>query len=303
MKQPTRTKSETTIGGKPVTLSNPDRVLWPREGYTKGDLVDYYRSVSKWMLPYLKDRPVSLERYPSGISKPGFFEKNAPAGLPPWVPTITLEGGGKRAQVRYVLCNDEATLAYLANLASITLHVWMSRVASLDTPDFLLFDLDRGERCSLKTLATVALAVEAELRREGMRPQPKTTGGSGLHVYVWLRGGYDYARARDFIKEIALRVQARFPKLVTLERMIAKRPPGSVYLDWVQLGRGKTVVMPFVVRARAGAPVSMPLRWADVARMSRSSGLDPAKYFTRWNIKNVPAMLRYSGDPWKSKAR
>jgi len=296
-------QSATKVGGKTLALTNLDKVLWPADGYTKGDLITYYRSVAKWILPYLKDRPLSLERYPNGINTPGFFEKNAPQSTPQWVRTISLEAGGKREQVRYILCNDEATLAYVSNLGSIALHVWMSRVGSLDKPDFILFDLDRGERCSLKTLATVALALAGELRTKGMRPVVKTTGGSGLHVFVWLRGGYTYDRARDFTREIALRMQEQLPKLVTLERLIAKRPSDMVYMDWAQVGRGKTVVMPFVVRPRAKAPVSMPLTWAEVSRISRSREPEPSRYFARWNLGNVPAMLRRSGDPWKGKAR
>ena len=300
---PSKKRALTKIGGKTLALTNLDKVLWPADGYTKGDLIEYYRSVAKWILPYLKDRPLSLERYPNGINKPGFFEKNAPQATPPWVRTISLEAGGKRQHVRYILCNDEATLAYVSNLGSIALHVWMSRAGSLDKPDFILFDLDRGERCSIKTLATVALTLAEELRAHSMRPLAKTTGGSGLHVFIWLRGGYTYERARDFTREIALRMQEKLPKLVTLERLIAKRPRDMVYMDWAQVGRGKTVVMPFVVRPRPKAPVSMPLTWAEVSRMSRSSETDPARYFARWNLGNVPAMLRRGGNPWKGKAR
>ena len=289
------------IGGRTLELTNLDKKLWPSEGYTKGDLIAYYRSVAKWMLPYLKGRPMTLERYPNGINKPGFFEKNAPASLPPWVRTVSLKSGGPRPMVRYILCDSEATLVYLANLAAIALHVWMSRAGSLDKPDFILFDLDRGSGCPVKTMATVALEVAAQLRRERMRAQVKTTGGSGLHVVAWLRGSYDYARARSFAREIALRVQAGLPKLVTLERLIAKRPRGSVYMDWAQVARGKTVVMPFTVRPHPGAPVSMPLRWSQVAQMQRSSEPDTARYFARWNMQSVPPILRREGDPWKKQ--
>jgi bifunctional non-homologous end joining protein LigD len=289
------------VGSRSVTLSNPDKVLWPAEGYTKGDLVSYYRAVSEWLVPYLRDRPLSLERYPNGIRKPGFFEKNAPAGLPAWVKSVSLKAGGKRAQVRYILCNDEATLAYVANLASIALHVWMSRTGSLDRPDFVLFDLDRGDGCTLGTLATVALEVAAALRRKGLRAVPKTTGGSGLHIFVWTRGRLNYEQGRALTREIALAVQQQLPKLVTLERMIAKRGRGKVYMDWAQVGKGKTVVMPFTVRARDKAPVSMPLTWKEVESMKRSKEVDTASYFARWNIKNVPSLLQRHGDPWKSR--
>jgi bifunctional non-homologous end joining protein LigD len=296
-----RADAAARIGSRSVPLSNVDKVLWPGEGYTKGDLIAYYRSVAKWLVPYLRDRPLSLERYPNGIRKPGFFEKNAPAGLPSWVKTVTLTGSGKRARVRYILCNDEATLAYVANLGSIALHVWMSRVGSLDRPDFILFDLDRGEGCTLGTLAAVALAVRAALRRSGLQAVVKTTGGSGLHVFVWTRRRMSYEQGRDLTKEVALQVQRQLPRFVTLERMIAKRGRGKVYMDWAQVGRGKTVVMPFTVRAREKAPVSMPLGWADVRRMRNSKELDTAAYFARWNIKNVPALLRSCGNPWKGR--
>lgn len=299
-KKPARGLSE-RIAGNTVALSNLDKVLWPSEGYTKGDLIAYYRGAARWLLPYLKDRPLTLERFPNGVGKPGFFEKQAPANLPPWVKTVALPSGGTRSVVRYLLCNDEATLAYTANLASIALHVWMSRVKSLDKPDFILFDLDRGEGCTLGTLATVALAVKDELQRRRMKAQVKTTGGSGLHVVVWLRGGYDYERAKELTHDVALRVEARLPQLVTLERMIAKRPRDRVYMDWVQVGKGKTIVMPFVVRARRGAPVSMPLRWPEVERWRRSIVTDTAGHFARWNIKSVPSMLRRGGDPWKAR--
>lgn len=282
-----------------VTVSNPDKVLWPRDGYTKSDLIAYYQAVSKWMLPYLRKRPLTLERFPNGIAKPGFFEKNAPAGAPGWVKTITLDAGGKRARVRYLLCEDRSTLTYLANLAAITLHAWMSRVGSLDKPDFILFDLDRGDGCSVKDLATVAIAVEEELRKRRMRPLPKTSGASGLHVFAWVRRRMSYVDARAFCNEIALRVQERLPKLVTLERMVAKRPRGRVYVDWAQMARGRTVVMPFTVRPKPRAPVSMPLTWQEVKRMLRSNELDTAAYFARWNIGNVPGLLRRKGDPWK----
>jgi len=301
MKRVSARSATERISGNALALTNLDKVLWPDKGYTKGDLIAYYRGVARWLLPYLKDRPLTLERYPAGVAKPGFFEKQAPKGLPAWVRTIALRSGGARPIVRYIVCDDEATLSYVANLAAIALHVWMSRAGSLDKPDFILLDLDRGDGCTLGTLATVALAVREELQRVRMRAHVKTTGGSGLHVVAWLRGSYDYERARDLAHDIALRVEQRLPKLVTLERMIAKRPQGRVYMDWVQVGKGKTIVMPFVVRARRGAPVSMPLRWAQVEQLRRSSTQDTAGYFTRWNIKSVPNLLRRSGDPWKRR--
>ncbi|HXW76929.1 MAG TPA: non-homologous end-joining DNA ligase [Candidatus Eremiobacteraceae bacterium] len=288
-------------GAKSVTISNYDKVLWPADGYTKGDLVEYYRAVAKWLLPYIEGRPLSLERFPNGVNKPGFFEKNAPAGIPDWVETVTLESDGKRSHIRYVVCEDVPTLVYLANLAAITLHAFMSRRGSLDEPDFILFDLDRGDGCPVKSLATVAVVIADELRKRRMRALPKTSGGSGLHLFAWVRGRWSYEKARAFCNEVALAAQARLPKLVTLERSIAKRPRGRVYVDWAQMGKGRTVVMPFAVRARRGAPVSMPLPWSAVRAMLRSDELDTARYFARWNVGNVPGILRRSGDAWKRR--
>jgi bifunctional non-homologous end joining protein LigD len=295
----TKDRSVVRVGGRVLAISNLDKVLWPEQGYTKGDLIAYYQAVAPSLLPYLKDRPVSLERYPDGVNRPGFFEKNAPPGLPRWVKTITLASDGPRARIRYILCNDTATLAYLANLAAITLHVWMSRAGSLDRPDFVLFDLDTGDGCTLGTLATVALAVRDALRSRRLTGVVKTTGGSGLHVFVWTTGRYTYERAKRLTHDVALQVQTALPDLVTLERRVAKRPPGRVYLDWVQMGRGKTVVMPFTVRARDQAPVSMPLSWEQVEKWRRSRVRDTAAYFARWNIANVPGLLHRRGDPWR----
>src|ERR1700736_3268556 len=176
-------KSETTVvvGGRTVKLTNQDKVLFPNDGYTKGDLVAYYRAVAPVILPYLRDNPVTMERFPDGISVPrGIWEKQMPRYTPEWVSRATIPPStGQPRDVTYVVVNDEASLVWVANLAAITLHIWYSHVPTIDVPDVILFDLDPGERCTLARLAKVALAFREELASNGVQPLGKTTGGVG----------------------------------------------------------------------------------------------------------------------------
>ena len=291
--------SNRTADGASVPLTNLDKVLWPRDGITKGDLIRYYNDVAEWLLPHLQDRPLTLQRYPNGIDKESFFEKNVPRGAPAWVKTAKIASeSGKRSFIQYVICNDAKTLAYLANLAAITLHAWLSRTGALDTPDYALFDLDPWEGCSLGTLARVALALRDVLEGLGMKPAVKTSGGSGLHVMLRLAPEYDYETVRGFAQLIANRLRNVCGDDVTLERAVGKRRRGSVYIDWVQVGKGKTIVPPYVVRARPKAPVSMPLSWRDVEAMARKRVADPPDEFARFNMKTALKALRGKGDSW-----
>lgn len=299
-------KSHSSRGGKnaappadaKVELKRPEKVLFPQDKYTKADLAQYYDAVSRWMLPYLEDRPLSLERFPDGVGGPSFFEKNVPRGAPPWIQTVSVRGGEKRETVRYIVCNDRQTLAYLANLAAITLHVWTSHTNDLDRPDFVFFDLDPGERCTFGRLARVAVGLHDLLDGIGLATVLKTSGGSGLHVLIPLRVEYDYDLVRAFGQLIAQQMAEEFRDDVTLERSIAKRPKAAVYLDYVQIGRGKTMVAPYTVRARKGAPVSMPIAWAEIKKMVKSSAPDSTNFFAKWTIATVPAILRRRGNAW-----
>jgi bifunctional non-homologous end joining protein LigD len=294
-----RTTETVVVGERTLVLSNRDKVLWPQDGYTKGDLIAYYRSVTRWIVPHLEGRPLTLQRYPNGIDGMSFFEKNAPRGLPEWIPTVAVAtDSGRRAQVDFVLCNDEPTLVYLANLATIVLHVWTSRVASLDVPDFVFFDLDPFDGCTLATLAKVALGLREALGEIGLATLIKSSGGSGLHVAVPLEPRYTYDVARHFAELVARTLHGRMPALTTLERVPAKRPAGTVYLDYVQVGKGKTLVAPYSVRARAKAPVSLPLDWSEIEAMARKRAKDTEAEFARFTLKNVPALLEERGDLW-----
>ena len=281
-------------------------MLFPHDGITKGDLIAYYRAVAPHILPYVKGRPLTLERYPDGIGKAGWWAKEIPKGLPSWVPTVKVSteyGRHAGGNVEFIVCNNEATLAYVANLASITLHVWTSREPKLDHPDFLLIDLDRGEKCTLATLCSVALLFRDTVGEIGLDALVKTTGGSGLHVIVPLDPRYDYEIVKGFSELLGRRIHQQAPDTTTLERVVRKRPPGTVYLDYVQVGRGKTLVPPYAVRARDGAPVSFPLTWPQIEALRRKRVADPAREWVHWNLRTVPAMLRKDGDPWKGRWR
>ncbi len=299
------TKERVEIDGRALSLSNRDKVLWPQDGYTKGDLVAYYRAVAPYILPHLIDRPLTLQRYPDGIDGGSFFEKNASKYLPDWIPTVTVASeAGKRDRIRFIRCNGEATLVYVANLAAIVLHVWTSREPALDVPEFLFFDLDPFDGCTVPTLAKVALALRDALGEIGLETAVKSSGGSGLHVAIPLAPQYTYDICKGFAEVVARTIHARLPELTTLERMPAKRPQRTVYLDYVQVGRGKTLVAPFSVRARAGAPVSMPLDWSEIETLARKRPRGAALAagtegeFARWSIKNASATLIERGDLW-----
>lgn len=296
-------RTEVRVDNRTLSLSNLDKVLWPRDGYTKRDLITYYHSVAEFALPYLRDRPLTLERFPNGIDAGSFFAKNIPQGMPSWVHRVTIASpGGKREKITYVLCNDAPSLIYLANLAAIVLHIWTSRTGSLDEPDFVLFDMDPGEECTLKTLATVTLALRDALGEIGLVPLVKTSGGMGLHVVVPLAPGHSYDQAKVFAEIVARHIAGTSGDAVTLERMIAKRRPAAVYIDYVQVGHGKTLVAPFSVRARDGAPVSWPLDWSEVEAFRRSRTPVPADAFGKYTIRTVPKALEREGDRWSGRS-
>ena len=286
-----------------VEIKRPEKVLFPDDGLTKADLAAYYEAMAGAMLPHLAGRPLSLQRYPDGIEKPSFFEKNVGRGAPAWLKTIAVSGADDRGDVRYIVCEDEQTLAYLANLAAITLHVWTSRAGSLDHPDYVFFDLDPGDRCPLRRLASVALRLRSELESIGLPALVKTSGGSGFHVLVPLGPGYDYEVVKTFGEIVARRLAEVMPGDVTLERSTKRRPQTAVYFDFVQIGRGKTIVAPFSVRAVPGAPVSMPIDWREVEKASRSRARDAHALFRTWTMRTAPASLRRRGDPWKGAMR
>ncbi|MEP7356125.1 MAG: non-homologous end-joining DNA ligase [Anaerolineales bacterium] len=277
---------QVNAGRSTVALTHVDRVYWPDDGYTKADLLRYYWTVADTILPYLKDRPLILTRNPNGIAAPGFFQHDVEvAGLPKFVHTVTTEAENGR-MIDYVVCNNAATLLYLANLGTIAHNPWNSRVDSPNHPDWIVFDLDPGT-VAYRQVCDLALAVRDMLEQVGLTAYPKTSGSHGMHLYVPLRPEYTYEQAARFAERLAARVVKANPKLATLERSKSKRSKKLIYLDHLQNARGKTVAAAYSVRARPGATVSTPLTWAEVKR-----GVDLAKF----TIRTLPARLAKQGD-------
>lgn len=296
-------RTDVVVSGRTLSVSNLDKVLFPRDGITKGDLIEYYRRVSPSLLPHLRNYPLTLQRYPDGIDAQSFFEKHLPRGLPDWVDRVALTSPeGTREETTYMLCNDEPTLVWVANLASIVLHVWTSHVPSIEDPDYVFFDLDPGEQCTLKILARVALAMRDVLEDIGLTSLVKTSGGMGLHVVAPLAPGYDYDAAKVFAEAVASELARREPEMVTLERSLKRRDQSLVYLDYLQVGRGKTIVSAYSVRARDGAPVSTPLDWSEVEAFARKRGGAPEQTFAQFNMHTTPKRLEREGDLWSGRA-
>ena len=268
-----------------VRFSNLDKVYWPEEGYTKGDLLAYYERVADYLLPYLRDRPVHMNRFPDGIGGKSFFQRQAPAGVPDWVELVEVDA----RHTRQFICNDLRTLLYLVNLGSIELHPWLSRRGNLAVPDFAVLDLDAKET-SFGNALRVARTAGKVLRGIGLRPSIKTSGASGLHVYVPLAAGYGYDQVRLFMEAVARVVARELPDVASVERLPRGRG-GKVYVDFLQNRRSATVVPPYVVRPVPEARVSMPLEWDEL-----DGGLHPG----RFTIANVPELLARRGDLFRA---
>lgn len=267
-------------------LSNPRKVFWPAEGYTKADLYQYYEAMAPYLLPLLHERPVILVRYPDGIEGKSFYQWNAPRGTPSWVRTLRVrwEGRGDK-EVELFLVDDLDTLRYIANLGCIPLHILASRVGQLSTCDFLTIDFDLGEQ-PLSHAVTLSRELHELLSHAGLTGYPKTSGQTGLHVLVPLGPNISFETARALCELLGMLVAGRYPELATLERTKARRGP-RVYIDTGQTGTLRAIVAPYSVRAYPGGRVSTPLSWDEV-----SFALDPARY----TLSTLPARVEKSGD-------
>jgi bifunctional non-homologous end joining protein LigD len=255
-------QAEEASGESRVEFSNLDKVFWPEDGFTKGDLIEYYRSISSWILPYLKDRPVVLTRYPDGITGKSFFQKDAPGFIPDWIRTERIWSEQGQRELDYFVCNDEQSLLYLINLGTIPLHFWGSRTQKIDRPDWCILDLDPKD-APFSYVVEVARAAHALCEDIGLPHFVKTSGSSGLHVMVPLGCQCRYDEARSLGELLARLIVAELPEIATVTRQVTRRA-GKVYIDYLQNGAGRLLVAPFSVRPLPGAPVSMPLRWSEV---------------------------------------
>jgi bifunctional non-homologous end joining protein LigD len=267
-----------------LKFTNLNKVFYPQDGFTKRDVINYYDSVSDLLLPYLRDRPLSLKRYPNGIEHEFFFQKNAPESFPEWLRTVPI--GSEERTIRFVIADNRASLLYLANLACIDQNPWMSRIGNLSKPDFLLIDLD-PYHCGYDRIVEAAQLIRKHLEKMGLRGFPKTTGGDGMHIYLPLDPVYTYDQVRSFAEILARIVTHERADLFTTPRTVVQREKGKVYFDYLQIREGATISAPYVLRAYPGAPVSTPLRWSEVQR-----GLTPAQF----TLRNAPDRFARLGD-------
>jgi bifunctional non-homologous end joining protein LigD len=275
------------MDGHRLKLTNLNKVFYPREGISKRDVINYYDAVAPFILPHLRDRPLSLKRYPNGIKEPYFFQKDAEGKVPDWVRLEPIFSEHNQDKIHYIICNDRATLVYLANLASIDQNPWMSRVGSLDHPDFALIDLDPTEGCPYSQIVEAAQLVKKTLDSVGLAGYPKTTGGDGMHIYIPLHPVYSFEQVRTFAELLSILVINQKPDLFTTPRTVSRRKKAKVYFDYLQISSAKTIAAPYVLRAHPGAPVSTPLDWSEV-----KAGLDPGQF----NIHNALARFERTGD-------
>jgi len=288
--------SDRQFGPYTVELSNTDKVLFPDSGITKGELIDYYSDVAGVMLPHLEGRPLTLQRFPEGIGEEGFFQQQVSDYFPDWIDTgktPRADGVESGEAVEHVLCNNQATLVYLANQAAITLHGWLSRASRLSVPDRLLFDLDPSEEdfSSVRRAARQVIALMQEL---GMNPHVMTTGSRGLHVLAPLQGDADFEEVRKLAMAMAETLADEHPEALTTEQRKNKRQ-GRLYLDVTRNAYGQSAVVPYTVRAREGAPVATPIALSE---------LDEGElHAQRWTMKNILRRLGQKGDPWADLRR
>jgi bifunctional non-homologous end joining protein LigD len=268
-----------------IALSNLNKIFWKDEKYTKGDLIEYYRTIAPWLLPYLKDRPVVMTRFPDGIDGKSFYQKDAPEFAPDWIRTFPIWSNDTERDINYFVCDDVDSLVYLANLGTIPLHIWMSRVGSLEQPDWCVIDLDPKD-ATFADVIKCAQVLHGICEEIGLPNYVKTTGKTGLHIMIPLGKQMTYEQSR-FIGELLARLVIKeLGSIATIMRTINKRGE-KVYIDFLQNRHGQLIVAPFSVRPLPGATVSMPLTWDEV-----NDDLDPKDY----TIKNALDRMESMGE-------
>ncbi len=282
-----------TVDGRTLDLSNTDKVFFPEDKITKGEIIDYYRRIAEVMLPHTKDRPISMQRFPDGIEKNGFYEKIVPDHFPQWIERVTVElKEGKGSQLQ-IVCNNAATLAYLADQACLTPHIWLSRRDKLNYPDRIVFDLDPpGD--DFEVVRSAAHILGEMLEEIGLMAFVLLTGSKGLHLTVPLRRSADFETVRTFARDLVELIARRNPERFTTQTRKEKRK-GRLFLDYLRNGYGQTTVAPYAVRAKPGAPLATPIDWDEL----KDRNLHSATY----NTSNIFRRLGQREDPWKDVRR
>ena len=268
-----------------VEFTNLNKVLFPDRGVTKAQVIEYYIKIAPRMLGLLADRPLSLTRFPDGVDKKGFYEKDIPMGTPPWVKTFRRYSETAKREIHYIVCNDLDTLLWLANLAALEIHMTLSRTDSFENPDLALIDIDPEPPVSYDDVVGVALLLKEHLDALGLRAYIKTSGKKGLHAVIPVVDGYTFRETREFIHQIGKQL-ARQSDLVVSE-FSRSRDPGTVFIDYLQNSHGRTMICPYSLRATSRATLSMPLEWTQIRH-----GLNPEEF-------NILSALENQSNPWK----
>ncbi len=274
-------------GKTDIEVTNLDKVLFPEDNITKGDLIEYYNKISPIMLPYLSDRPLNLRRFPNGIDSMGFFQKDIKGNVPSWlhIKKIAKKSGGSTS---YVVCDNPETLVYLANLAMIEPHIWLSKIDKLNYPDRLIFDFD-SEEPQFEKVCKAAKILKNILDKLKLESFVMTTGSKGLHVVIPLDRSSDYDQVKDFARTLSEQLLKLHPDLFTLEMRKEKRG-NKIFIDFLRNAFAQTGVAPYGVRAKPGAPVATPLSWKELD--------DPKLNAQKYNIKNIFKRISRIADPW-----
>ena len=277
------------INGHDLSFTHLSKIFWPKEKYTKRDLLNYYYQVASYILPWLKDRPQSLNRFPNGITGPGFYQKNVSGKVPDWITTFPYHSAQDKEDKEFLVCTDEASLLYMVSLGCIELNPWSSRVAKPDNPDWCIIDLDPDKKTPFDKVIEAAQVTRQILDAAGITSYCKTSGSTGLHIYFPLGAKYTYEHSKEFARVIVQHVNNKIPDYTTIERMTNARK-GKMYLDFLQNRPQATIAAPYSVRPKPGATVSAPLHWEEVKK-----GMTTQNF----TIKNMPARLKEMGDLFK----
>lgn len=269
-----------------MTLSNFEKIYWPEDKLTKGDMIEYYDAVADYILPYLKDRPLSLKRNPNGILDDGFFQKVSGEQAPEWVSRIDIHSESNDKTIHYIMCNDKASLLYIANLGCIEMNPWNSASKKTDRPTYMVIDIDPSPKNSFEEVIETALVVKSILDKAGADSYCKTSGATGLHIYVPLAAKYSYEQTKDFAHLVANLTVEQLSNICTIERSLSKRND-RIYVDYLQNRTGQTLASAYSVRPKPGAPVSAPLLWNEVKK-----GLSPSQF----TIRNMLKRIQKKGD-------
>jgi DNA ligase D-like protein (predicted polymerase)/DNA ligase D-like protein (predicted 3'-phosphoesterase) len=274
------------VNKHPLTFTHLSKVYWPKDKYTKRDLLNYYYSVAPYILPYLKDRPQSLNRHPNGITGPSFYQKNVSGKVPDWIKTFPYRTAEDNEDKEFLVCTDEASLLYIISLGCIEVNPWSSRVSKPDNPDWCIIDLDPDKKTPFDKVIEAAQVTKSVLNAAGIESRCKTSGSTGLHVYFPLGAKYSYEHSKEFARLVVQLVQAQIPDFTTIERSVKERK-GRMYLDFLQNRPQATIAAPYSVRPKPGATVSAPLHWEEVKK-----GLSMQDF----TIRTMGARIREVGD-------